>query len=71
VDSEKNRIRKGKGDGMSYMSELDQRLRDEGIDPEKVKLGDIQALQDAHRDRTGHNLSYLLACIMLYRKEKT
>jgi hypothetical protein len=56
---------------MSYMSELDQRLRDEGIDPEKVKLGDIQALQDAHRDRTGHNLPFILAAIMLYRKEKT
>jgi hypothetical protein len=56
---------------MSYMATLDLQLRNEGIDPEKVKLGEIQALQDAHRDRTGHNLSYLLACIMLYRKEKT
>jgi hypothetical protein len=56
---------------MSYMSELDQRLLDEGIDPEKVKLGEIQALQDAHRDRTGHNLPFILAAIMLYRKEKT
>jgi hypothetical protein len=56
---------------MSYMATLDQQLRDEGIDPEKVKLGDIQALQDAHRDRTGHNLPFILAAIMLYRKEKT
>jgi hypothetical protein len=71
VDLEKNRIRKGKGDGMSFMSDIDLQLRNEGIDPEKVKLGEIQALQDAHRDRTGHSLPFILAAIMLYRKEKT
>jgi hypothetical protein len=71
VDSEKNRIRKGKGEIMSYMATLDLQLRDEGIDPEKVVQGDIFTLQDIRRRKTGHNLPFILAAIMLYRKEKT
>jgi hypothetical protein len=54
---------------MSFMSDIDLQLRNEGIDPEKVKQGDVFTLQDIHRRKHGNNLPYLLACIMLYRKE--
>jgi hypothetical protein len=53
---------------MSYMADLDAELRNAGIDPEMVMLDEVTELQESYLDRTGTELGFTEACIMLYRK---